>query len=245
MNGWKLSLVASSNGKTDASNFFGVATSSKDGRDANDIEKPPAVRQGLTVGLTQSLTSGRSALLAQDIQQANGGRKTWNVVVTSPAPSQDVTLSWPGISAIPRGYELFITDTSTGVRQQMRQTPSLRVNTGESGTRAFTITAEPTVGTAAFTLTMKANVSRAGGATAIEVASTQAASVSVRVLSNGHAIRTLTGRSASLGSNASYVWDNRDAKGASVAAGTYIIEATATTSDGLLRKSILPVTIVR
>lgn len=245
LNGWKLSLVASSNGRTDASNYLGVATGSQDGRDKNDIEKPPAANQGLSVGLVQNATGGRSALLAQDIQQANGGRKSWNVVVTTPAPSQEVTLSWPSISSVPRGYELFITDTATGIRQQMRQVPSLRVNTGEAATRAFTITAEPTVGSGVFTLSLTTRPGRAGGATTIEVGSTQAASISVRILSNGHTVRTLTGRSASLGSNASFVWDNRDAKGSSVAAGVYTIEVTGSTSDGQTRRAIQPLVIVR
>jgi hypothetical protein len=245
-NGWKLSVVASSNGHTDSSNYIGLATGSQDGRDKTDIEKPPAAKQGLTVGLVQNVTGGRSAVLAQDIQQANGGRKSWNVTVTTPTASQDVTLSWPSIATVPRGYELFITDTATGIRQQMRQVPSLRVNTGEAGTRAFTINAEPTAGSGVFSLSVTAHQpGRAGGATSIEVGSTQAAAISVRILSNGRAVRTLTGRSASLGSNASFMWDNRDAKGSSVAAGAYTIEVTGTTSDGQTRRAIQPVVIVR
>src|SRR5207247_7386883 len=84
----------------------------------------------------------RAGVYAQDIQ-APGGKKEWTVAVTSPAPNADVTLSWPDIGNLPRGYELYITDTANGQRRAMRQTSSLRVNTGATGNRTFRIAAEP------------------------------------------------------------------------------------------------------
>ncbi len=245
-NNWKLSIIASSAGVTDAANYIGLASNAVDGLDKNDIEKPPAAKQGLSVGLAGSAQSGRAGVLAQDIQQANGLRKTWNLLVTTPTPKQDVTLSWPDISTLPRGYELFITDSATGQRRQMRQTPSMRINTGDASTRAFVITAEPRTGAAVFALNLQTRSSRAANATTIEVGSTQDATLAVRVKgSSGQTIRTLTGRSASLGNSATYVWDNRDAKGSAVAAGAYIIEVTGTTSDGETRRVAQPLVIVR
>ena len=76
--------------------------------------------------------------------------------------------------------------------------------------------------------------------------STQAATLAVRIKgSSGQTVRTLAGRSASLGSNATFVWDNRDSKGAAVAAGAYLIEVTGTTSDGESRRVTRPYVVVR
>jgi hypothetical protein len=240
-------VVATSGKASDSANVIGVASGAADGTDRQDVEKPPAVQNGLTVGLVRSGTAaGRASVLAQDIQQANGGKKTWNLVVSTPAPNQDVTLSWPQLAALPRTYEVTITDNATGTRQQMRQSPSLKFNSGEGASRSFTITAEPVAGSGAFTLTMTTRAAGGRGASSIEVSSTQAASITVKIKgSNGQTVRTLAGRSASLGHTASFVWDNRDSKGSAVPAGTYIVEATGTTADGQPRKIAQPLTIVR
>jgi hypothetical protein len=246
--GWKLRIAASTGKSQDTWNFLGVSSTSKDGFDLSDYEKPPFINGAVRLEFTRDTWGTRAGVYAQDIQASAGGTKTWNVRVTTPAPNQDVTLSWPEITSLPRSYELFITDAATGQRQQMRQVPSIRVNTGDAATRSFVITAEPRTATSAFnlTVTMGASGSRAANVTTFAVASTQAATVTVRIKgSNGQTIRTLGGRAASVGTTASFVWDNRDAKGVSVASGSYIIEVTGTTADGKTRRAAQPLIIVR
>jgi len=248
-NGWLLKVIAS-NGKTqDAWNYLGVASGASDGYDPKDISKPPYVQNAVRLQFTRDGWGTRAGSYAQDVQAANGAKKSWTLNVTTPAPNQDVTLSWPEVSTVPKGYELFITDSANGQRRQMRQTSSIRVNTGEASTRSFVITAEPRVGTGVFTISMQGHTApggRAGGVMSFDVSSTQDATIMLRIKgASGQTIRTLTGRSASLGSTATFTWDNRDSKGTSVAAGSYIVEVTGTTSDGETRRLIQPVLVVR
>jgi len=75
-----------------------------------------------------------------------------DIRVTTPQPNQDVTLSWPDIAMVPRGYELFLVDTSSGRRYQMRQASSVSLNSGANGARSAQIVAEPR-GSGAFHIT--------------------------------------------------------------------------------------------
>jgi len=247
-NNWSVRLVAS-NGKTqDAYNYVGVANGASDSYDSRDVEKPPAIQGSVRVGIIRDSWGKRSATYAQDIQAANGGVKTWNVLVTSPAANQDATLSWPEIASVPRGYDLYITDKTTGQRQLMRQISSLRFNTGATASRAFIITAQPRTGGSALLLRAQVHtgVRSVNSGVSIDVDATQEATLSIRVRSGGRIVRTLnTGRAASPGNTATVLWDYRDNKGMSVPSGLYVIEVVGTATDGRSSRTVVPWTVVR
>src|SRR5439155_17521962 len=139
------------------------------------------------------------------------------------AQNTDVTLSWPEIGNLPKGYELYITDQSTGQRKAMRQTSSMTVNTGAASSRSFIITAEPRMAGLSLRLSdLAVRPNRANGSATISFTSSQDANVQVRVLrSAGEVIRNLATRAASSGSTM-VTWDYRDGKGAALPAGAYI-----------------------
>lgn len=241
-NDWSLRIVAKSGETEDGWNFIGVAPDASNGYDHKDIEKPPAIQDRIGVGILRRDWGTRAGLYAQDIQ-ATGGRKQWELVVTSPRANTEVTLSWPEIGALPRGYELYITDTATNQRRLMRQTSSLRVNTGETGSRAFLITGEPRSAAGAFRIThWNVATSGRGPASSARISFTASADadINVRILrGTGQAVRSLVTRAVSSGTT-TVLWDYRDGKGVAVPAGQYMIEIKGTTTDGESARIVIP-----
>jgi hypothetical protein len=247
-NNWSLRIQASSGRTSDTWNFIGVAQGASDKYDRSDYEKPPAAEGALTVGFARTDWGDRSGLYTRDIQAANGTRKQWDLVVTSPAPNTDVTISWPDISQLPRGTELYVTDKATGVKSLMRQKAAVRVNTGDAGRATLTITAVPGMGAG---LQLTGSVRRAGNraanSAAISVQATKDATLTVRILgATGQAIRTLgTGRAATAGSDTLLTWDYKDAKGVAVPSGAYTVEVKAVTPDGQVARLPIQHIVVR
>lgn len=247
VNDWSLRIVARGHNSVDGWNFIGVSSSSSDGYDRRDYEKPPAIQGKVQLMFVREGWGGRSGAYAQDIQSATGTIKRWKMVVSSPNPGEEVTLSWPEINGLPRSYELFITDDASGHRYMMRQTSSLRINTGQSGSRAFTITAEPTSRAGAFRI-VNANVvpSRSRSSATIAFTPTQDASITIRILNGaGAPLRTLTSRSAAAGNTVTVNWDYRDGRGIALPTGSYTIEIRGTTPDGQSARAILPHIVTR
>jgi hypothetical protein len=229
----------------DTYNFIGLAPSATDGADKFDVEKPPAVQGAVRLGILHPTWGRKAGTYATDIQ-AQTGRKQWDIMVSSATPNENVTLSWPEITRLPRTYELSITDKSTGVRTLMRQTLSMRVNTGQSGSRSYTITAEPRSPGNALLLTVGSDA-RAAGISKLTVRSNLDATFTVRVVgTNGQAVRQISGgRAVSAAQDTTVIWDGKDNRGVSVPSGVYNFEVKGVTPDGQTAKRIVPVTIVR
>jgi len=244
---WKLRIVASAEGKSDGSTFIGLAAGAADAADIKDIEKPPAISNRLTVGIDRTnWPKGRAGLYAQDIQSPAGARKVWRLVVTTPRPNTEVTLAWPEIGSVPRTHELYVTDLTTGVRKAMRQSSSLRINTGEAASRAFEISADLRAGSQVFRITqLRVEPTRSRAAAQIAFTTTRDASVRVRILKSGGApVRSLASRATPSGTT-QLLWDYRDDRGVSVPAGVYTIEVSGTTSDGQSTRMVAPHIVLR
>ena len=168
------------------------------------------------------------------------------MVVTSPKPNTDVTLSWPEIGSLPKGYELYIQDAGTGQKRAMRQTSSLRVNTGTGASRAFTITAEPRSLSTVFRFTSwNVRPNRSGSGAAITFTASQDANVSVRILTGtGQTLRNLVTRAVPSGTT-TLNWDYRDGRGVAVPTGSYLIEIKGTTTDGGSARIVVPHLVTR
>jgi len=184
---------------------------------------------------------------AQDVRAAGGAAKQWRVAVSSPTPNADVTITWPGISSLPRTHELYVCDEAGGPRQAMRGVSSLKVNTGPTGTRMLTITAEPRAAGGAFRITSwNVGATRSRSSATISVSASHAAALAIRVLGpNGATLRKLTSRAEGIGQVTQVTWDLRDGKGVSVPAGSYTVEIKATSADGQSARVVAPLVVTR
>jgi hypothetical protein len=242
---WKTRLIASASGASDKQVYVGVSSSGSDTGEEGAVEKPPAVSGRVSLSSVRTV-SGRAVSLAEDLRSGAIGRKVWGIVVTTPRANEDVTISWPEISTVPKAYELFFVDTSTGSRYQMRQRSSVTLNSGVLGTRSAQIVAEPR-GTGMFAingLTVGGGSRRSAATVSFSVS--LAADVTVRIRKiNGSPVRTVLTRSIAAGAATQVVWDHKDNRGISVPAGAYEIEVKGTASDGQSDRRLVQYVLVR
>ena len=245
--GWRLQLRATDGASWDSCSYIGLAQDAFDGADPRDVAKPPAVAGSVSLAILSDEASNRGAALAQDIRSASSAPKQWRIAVVSPQPNTDVTITWPDIATLPKTHELYLTDDGGGPRKSMRQMSSFKVNTGATGTRMLTVTAEPRTAGGAFRITSWNVAASRGKSTAtIAVGTTQQASLNIRVVgASGATIRKLTSRSAGMGDLSQITWDLRDAKGVAVPAGTYTVEIKAVTTDGQSARVVAPLVVTR
>ncbi|NLH98194.1 MAG: hypothetical protein GX446_01735 [Chthonomonadales bacterium] len=245
--GWRLRLKASDGVTSDACNFIGIGPDALDGSDVRDVAKPPAPAESVSMAIVREETGGRAEAYAQDMRSPAGGAKTWRLAVTSREPNTDVTITWPEIGTLPKTHELYIADDAGSPRRAMRQASSITINTGPTGTRSLTITAEPRSAGGAFRITSwNVTPSRSRSTATIAVAATQSAALTVRVLGpTGTAVRRLTSRATSGTELAQIIWDMRDSKGVAVPAGTYTVEIKAVSGDGQTARVVAPLVVTR
>lgn len=240
--GWRLRLGVSGSGSSDMQNYVGMAVGATDSQDRYDVEKPPAVGEGVCL----SLLDGQGAALAQDVR-SQSGRKVWSLIVASAAPAAEVTLSWDGGAALPRGFDLTLRDMESGRSVLLRQQGSFALNTGQTGKRRLELVAAPRSAAGALRIVGgTVQVGRASRSATVVYQSTVSASTTVRVLgATGAVVRTLQGRAAEAGSETRVTWDLRDQKGIAVPAGAYAAEVRATSADGQSARILVPFVVVR
>ncbi|MGB9877960.1 MAG: hypothetical protein ACPLPS_09360, partial [bacterium] len=94
--GWKVQLVAQSSAGKDTCNYLGMG----DSRMLGGVEEPPAL-SGVQLYF---LRNGEK--LAWDVRE-KADRAEWDVVVEG---AGEITLSWPNLSQLPKGYGLYLVD---------------------------------------------------------------------------------------------------------------------------------------
>ena len=253
-NNWRLQLTAKSASGVDTATYIGVAPKATDNLDNYKYEKPPVVDSRLSVELVNPNYDGGKSRYAQDLRSPSLTKKSWNLVVRSGKPNEDVTLSWADIAAsVPRDYTLTLVDNASNNRTIMRTRASVTVNTGTDATRNLTIEATPTRGAGRVRITtfdVVDSTTRAAGVPAsvtIQYATSQAAETRIVIRdSRGRTIRTLISntRAADAGTG-SVVWDMKNGQGSGVAAGLYNVEVLAVGTDGQTDRQVRPYVVTR
>lgn len=239
---WRLQLDARGTDTSDLMNYIGVAPKASDGPDVYKYDKPPLMGNHVSLDIVHSDWSG-GGRYAQDLRSPAPTRKTWDLLVRSAHPNEDVTVTWPGFNgSVPRNYQLTLIDMASNVQRIMRTTSSYTVKTDANGTHRLQIVAQPTNDTGRVRITAFDIVSsgRAAGppsSVAIHYSLTQTAQAQIAIRDrSGRTIRTLvtTTRAATGGdpNSGSAVWDLRDQRGISLAPGLYNVELTVLSQDG-------------
>lgn len=178
-------------------------------------------------------------------------RSEWDVVLNAPKPNQNYTVSWKGLSNLPRGTRLTLIDKETGTRSLMQSRASYSFRTGNEGiTRHLQIVAEPRgLGrlriSNLFAQAPLATIGRAAQSVTISYELSNSAEVQIEVRMGGRLVRRLNnGRSVPTGNN-QLLWDTRDDAGRALPGGTYTVEVTAKTTEGEQTRAIAPLLLTR
>ena len=234
---WKLQIVARNRaGRRDNSTLIGVAPGASDGDDVRDLPKPPPFRNYVYVGIERQEATGSRSRWAQDLKAPGGGEKSWDLAVDSDIEGP-VTLSWPNTANLPRLLRLQVRDTVTGRTYDLRRSSSLTVNLTKSTPRRFRVVASqaPSRALGITNLRVVPSGRAAGAGYRFDFDLTNQASVNVRILTLGNAVKqTLaTGRAVAAGAN-SFRWNGRGQAGEALPVGPYQVEVTARNDNGEL-----------
>lgn len=237
LSNWKLQIMARNRaGRQDSSTLLGVAPGANDGDDVRDLPKPPPFRNYVYVGIERQEAAGGRSRWAQDLKAPGGTEKSWDLAVDSDAEGP-VTLSWPNTASLPRLLRLQLRDTATGRTYDLRRSSSLTVNLTKNTPRRFRVVASQAPSRALGISNLRAVPSgrAAGSGYRFDFDLTSQASVNVRILTLGNAVKqTLaTGRAVSAGAN-SFRWNGRGQSGEALPVGPYQVEVTARNDSGEL-----------
>ena len=256
---WRLQIAARQGDLMDIDNSIGVSPNAKDGFDTtSDTTKPPMVGGDQSLYLTIDGTDdkGRSVSTFSDNIRASGTTtKSWDFTVQTTS-DQDVTLYWPNVNRLPRTLDPVLVDVQTGRRTSLRTGgASYRYQPKGRSVQKFRIevlaaASRPLALTNVKTSRVLTGTGEGGksvqGTYRFSFTATQEADVTADIQSlNGRSLRRMQTRAES-GKDTAFVWDGKDANGASLPAGTYIISLTAKdASTGALVRTRVPILSVK
>lgn len=253
---WRLQLSARGEESSDLTNYIGVAPHATDGADRYKYPKPPLLGSRVALDILHPDWKDGDRY-GQDLRSPAPARKTWDLLVRSGKPNEQVTVSWPDVTAtVPRSFRLTLVDGENGTRMNMRTVSSHTLRTNANATRKLQIVAEPASGAGVVRIT-RLDVVQAGGgpgraatSAAIHYGLSETAEAVIVIRdAGGRTLRTLTpGTRAADGSDpngGSAVWDLKDQKGVSLAPGLYHIEVTARGQEGQQSRRLVPYVITR
>jgi len=242
--GWLLRFSAVAGVARDANTIIGVNSRAADGYGREDVLKPPSLSPFVSVRILNPDWGARAGAYAQDVRRSDNRRQTWQLQVETDQVNEPVTLRWEGIRDVPARVRLTLVDEVTGRRIAMRNTGSYTYQPGGTGTRSFTVIAEPDVRSALRVSSVRVRATRGSGFT-IDYTLSGEAQVQVAITdASGKPIATLVQNTRSAGVH-SATWNGRDSRGIAVPSGTYLVRVEATSPDGERARMVTPIVITR
>jgi len=243
-NGWSVQLGARAGSAIDSRNVAGVSGRASDGYDTLDVEKPPAMSGYVQLSFVHRDWGANSGRYMSDFRSSIGTGKVWEFEVTTDMANKDVTLTWPGISSVPRKYSVVLEDLDSGSRAYMRTRSAYTYNSGATpGPRRFRLRVQPA--DAGPMLLTNVTVSQTRGSSVnISYTVSRDARVEVRIRDWGNrAIRSLGGNTTRAAGINSVHWDCTYGDAKHVPSGLYLAEVTATGADGEVAKMVKPIMV--
>ncbi|GIV17402.1 MAG: hypothetical protein KatS3mg022_2837 [Armatimonadota bacterium] len=213
--------------------------------------------QDITVGLPPDPPSSspipkmylarQGTQLAADLRAEGRANTPWEVVVQVPAGSTDsAVLLWQGTHTTPRGVNPVLVDLQTGERKFLRTTSSHTFAVSrQGGEYRFRIEMLPAN---QLLKIMHARVSggrSTGGRYTISYQLSDVAQVDVSIMANGKMVRRLVSGITRSAGVQQITWDGRDSNGIALPAGAYVAEIRASSSDGQVVRTMLPIVLTR
>ncbi len=248
---WRVELVASVPGIARSKRFLGVAPEAQDDYDPSDILDPPAPQAldgHLALFFPHSQWGERSGNFRCDFRAPGLAEQTWDVLVQTDRPNENVTLTWPSIKEVPKDYGIMLEDLDAQVSRSMRTTVSYTFNSGLTGgdrhLRIHVTSAragEPRIADFQFV------PARGAGAQGEMVFSLNVdAVVDLRIRNiAGRLVRQLARQQQCRAGRQVIPWDGRNEHGNVVPNGIYLGEIAARTEPGARATAIRTFVVVR
>jgi len=248
---WSVRLLAKGGGVGDSAAAFGLSREADDALDnSHDVFRPPYVGD-TTRKLEIVFEGGQSGdSLAHDIRANDGAEKRWKFSVNTELKDTDISLTWPEMGKLPKGFSATLTDLETKQSVFMRTSGGYTFRSGSAGgSRRFEIVVKPGLGGSLLVSEIGAQGIDRGagrGTASITFQITKEAQVDVTIRSlNGKRIRLVqSGGMKAAGVN-QVVWDGRDDQGRNVPRGRYLIEVKARAESGEQSRNIAQVEVRR
>ncbi|MHB9106129.1 MAG: FlgD immunoglobulin-like domain containing protein [Armatimonadota bacterium] len=247
--GWGIRLQATAGMTRDAMAVAGINPKARGGIDGLDWQKPPAMGSGVRVAFINPANRIAGAAYATDIRPGlAAGGETWEFEVTTPQ-TETVTLAWPDLRGLPRGYDLILEDLTSGQRRYMRTAPAYQYNaTGVAGladVRRFRMTVQPQITAPLSFLDFRIAPTRGKGASvSVRLNATADLRMEVRAPS-GKLVRVITANAVLPQEDTLIPWDGLAAGGKLIPAGTYLFTVTARSPEGAVLRRNMAFTIGR
>ncbi|NLC57708.1 MAG: hypothetical protein GX774_12785 [Armatimonadetes bacterium] len=248
--GWTLQLVASAGNFRDASNYLGVATQAREEYDpGHDVLEAPPTGMADWVQLTFPHRSGwghNSGDYAVDIRSRVAKERVWEFEVSTSLADRDVTLTWPNVGQLPKGYTAMLEDVDAGARRLLRSTGFYTFRSpAQGGARRFRLRISKETSARLAVSGLKITPTRAGGSE-LSFDLSEPATVRVQILgAGGRLIREVSaGQARAAGVNSVY-WDGRDSRGVTLGYGLFLYQVEAVAEDGRTVREMRPFVNVR
>jgi len=242
---WQARLVAQTSDGEATSVKFGISPSATPGFDAfADAETPPSDGSGIRMQFPHADWGPNAGGYLMDMRGPSPGMTTWDLEVAVKGSGEQVVLSWPSLSSVPRDVSLTLVDLATGKRLYMRTNSSITF-VSNGGVRRFRIEATRSAGGRLMITDLMA-VPTKGGAADIAFRLSAPAEVRVQVRNMaGRLIATVTpGRAMPAGNN-SVVWNLLGPGGTPVPNGTYICQVVGATDQGERATAVRTLSVAR
>ncbi len=250
--GWILKLNASTGAVNSAPASIGTMRGALNTYDRFKLEAPPAVgTTNVALTVNHADWGKQSGRYAVDLRPAIGNGNSWNMIVTSNAANQSVTVTWPAISTIPAREDLVLVDTDTNTTVNLRTRSSYTIQAGSAGvTRHLTVSSSPAKRVNLEIASLSAVVNQSRGAAAPTTVSvgynlTADATTMVSVLKNGHVVRHLEQGATRAAGDTQLLWDLKSDQGIGVPSDVYTIEVRAQDASGHVARQVKPLILTR
>ncbi len=243
---WRLQLAARGANGIDDQNYVGKVANATIAKALRSFEPPVAPIKGAISAYITDTVDGNQTSLSQDLSDKTGNF-AWTFKVDN-KEAGPITVTWPNITTVPKGYRFRITDTATGATRDMRKTSGYTFTAAERTTRTFTIDAVPGVASAPTigAITVSRTSKDANSPLSIAYTLASDATTTIRILQgNSREVYVPRRNRADKAGQNSVVWNQRDAANRTVPPGVYNVEITAEGQDGERVRRIFPVTIIR
>ncbi len=250
VSGWSLPLTLRGPDGRGATAILGQADTAGSGYDSKlDALSPPVFSRALPAMTFSHPDWGAHAGEYFSEIHRTGSRDLWALTVYTPQTDNSYTLNWGSLSTVPRTTRLVLVDPATGRRQYLQSSSGYIFSAGGATSRTFQIVPEQRGANGLRVMNVMARPQGrgvGGSSIAISYDVSASAEVSASILgANGRTIRHLVaGRAAAPGTNQA-VWDARDDRAVSVAAGTYLLQIPARPRAGALGRAFGRVLVLR